>query len=160
MFSLPTTDGESSILWSHEEDGVAERLRVECSGGDRWTLVSEIREDEDEWTDGPICLDGYRKNWLGLATALRDRTTMACQFMRIMVKGNIKIPFKPKPVKFARMTGTSGWWVAWEHHGERQDGVPFLTISFKRPLDADELVTAIGQMAKAFDRWDKDFGYV
>lgn len=156
MFTLPTTDGESSILWSHDDDGIPERLRVECHGGDRWLLVSEIQYDE--WETGAVCLDGYRAEWSDLLVSLMGHANGSSEIMGIMVKGNTKIPFTEKPVKFARLSGKCGWWAAWSYVGENQSGMPALTISFKRPLSADEMVSAIGQMAKAFDWWDKHCG--
>jgi hypothetical protein len=155
MFKLPTSDGESSTLWSHDDDDVPERLIVICHGGDRWTMASQIREGGDEWEDGPICIHRYSRSWTGLVLALNSRATVSAQFMRAMVKGRAAIPLNDKPIKFARMTGSAQWWVAWKFEGGNYHGEPMLSIEFSRPLDADEMITAIGQMCKAIDAWEK-----
>jgi hypothetical protein len=154
MFKLPTSDGESSTLWSHDDDGVPERLIVICHGGDRWTMASQICES-NEWEDGPICIQGYSRSWTGLVLSLNSRTTTAAQLMRLAVKGRAAIPRDGKPVKFARMTGSGRWWVSWKLGGWNFHSEPMLSIEFSRPLDADEMIVAIWKMCKALDAWDQ-----
>ncbi len=114
-----------------------------------WILRSYY-SDRERWSAMAIPLSGWRANWVDLAIALRARLTPAYQILLLQVKPKRpKIPPARTPRKVVSIAGD--WWVKWEVEGSTKRGEPAISLEFKRPLDADELMCLIGQLA-TFDK--------
>jgi hypothetical protein len=139
MLTLPTSPGESTIIWS--EDGY--QIRIERVGDDAWIMHTECAEDDEPYPAGVPSKALRDRLTVQLAMALRGHADLvAFQFKDVLAKGSTAVP-RGKPVKIAR---SRGWFVEMTSEGGLTDGDMAVSLRFKRPLSATEMLVFLKRL--------------
>lgn len=171
MLKLPSKKNERAVVWQGFEDGAdgPSRIVVTSDGRGRWSMSTESAcrceyddEGAEEWEDGEhylweasagVAPSALSRVMIDLSLALRE-------FAGFCLRPEVT-PVQPSITEdgeniVAKVSGNRCLIV--DNVGSSYTGEPIVAIRTNKSLDPGQWIAALGNLAKAIDAYDREFG--